>query len=586
MPTLRIALAQDNPTVGDLDGNAELIRSSAATAHKAGVDLLVTGELSLCGYPVEDLALRHTFIQQSRELLMRLAGDLQADGYGDLPVTVGYLDADGPIGEVDNPTEGSRGIRNALALLYHGKVVFQYFKHHLPNYGVFDEDRYFVAGNNLHIARISGVDIAFTICEDLWQEGVPFQTAQQAHAGLVISSNASPYEKGKMEQRFDLLRRRAVSTDCPIAYLNIVGGQDELVFDGGSMIVDQHGELVANATRFDTDMIITDLDLPPADDTEDVSNQSTNVPMSVTRHYLSTEPRDDKPANTASNLRPSMLAHHEIWEALRLGLGDYVRKNGFESVLLGLSGGIDSAVTAALARDALGPDNVWAIAMPSQNSSQHSLDDAADLADRTGINYTVEPIQATVDAVLSQLALSGLALENLQARIRGVLLMSLSNQHGHLVLAPGNKSEYAVGYSTLYGDSVGGFAPIKDVPKTLIYDLATWRNEHARNHRQTEPVPDNIITKAPSAELRPDQVDQDSLPNYDVLDAVLDLYVDQDVGRSELVDKGYDAELVTKITKLVDGSEYKRRQTPPGTKISAKSFGKDRRLPITNRFRG
>ncbi|MFC4334651.1 NAD+ synthase [Salininema proteolyticum] len=586
MPTLRIALAQDNPTVGDLKGNAAQIRSSARRAFDAGADLLVTGELSLCGYPVEDLALRHTFIQQCKEDLLRLAADLEAEGLGPLPVTVGYLDADGPLGEVDHPTEGSRGIRNALALVHEGKVVFRYYKHHLPNYGVFDEDRYFVAGHNLDLARIGGVDIAFTICEDMWQQGVPFEAARQAGAGLVVSSNASPYERGKADERSRLLQRRAASTECPIAYLNVVGGQDELVFDGDSRIVDTEGGLVANGSRFAEDLVVADLDLKEAGEFGDLANLSAGTPMSVTRHDLSDAPRADKGALPPVELRPTLSPHQEVWEALRTGLADYVRKNGFKSVLFGLSGGIDSAVTAVLAADALGAEQVWSVAMPSQFSSQHSLDDAADLAERTGINHTVEPVQPIVDAVLSQLALSGLALENLQARTRGVLLMAMSNQHGHLVLAPGNKSEYAVGYSTLYGDSVGGFAPIKDVPKTLIFELAKWRNEHAERNGETAPIPENIISKPPSAELRPDQKDSDSLPDYDVLDRILDLYVDGDVGRADLVERGYDPDLVERVTGLVDGAEYKRRQTAPGTKISAKSFGRDRRLPITNRFRG
>ncbi|GAB3227621.1 NAD+ synthase [Glycomyces halotolerans] len=576
MPTLRIALAQDNPVVGDLDANAAQIREAASAASAAGAHLLATGEQSLTGYPVEDLALRHSFVEASRARLDRLAGELAADGNGALAVAVGYLDADGPIGN-----QQGQGIRNALALLQDGKVLFRYYKHHLPNYGVFDEDRYFVAGHELHLARIRGADVAFTVCEDLWQEGVPFQAASEAGAGLVVNINASPYEQGKQEQRRELLFGRAAEHRTPIAYLNIVGGQDELVFDGGSMIVDTNREIIASARRFAPELLVADLDLPPG--REDADHVS--APMSVTRHVVSEEgPAPEPPVERI--VAPPLDRRQEVWEALALGLGDYVRKNGFKSVVFGLSGGIDSAVTAVLAADAIGAENVHTVAMPSQFSSRHSVDDAADLAERCGVNHTVEPIQRIVDSYLADLSISGLALENLQARVRGNIIMALSNQHGHLVLAPGNKSEYAVGYSTIYGDSVGGFAPIKDVPKTLVYELARWRNEHARALGQVEPIPENVIVKAPSAELRPGQVDSDSLPEYEVLDAILAGYVDSDKDREDLVAMGYDAEVVQRVTALVDGAEYKRRQTAPGTKISRKSFGRDRRLPITNRFRG
>ncbi|GAB3644517.1 NAD(+) synthetase [Glycomyces tarimensis] len=580
MPTLRIALAQDNPTVGDLDANAALIRRAATAASEAGAHLLAAGEQALTGYPVEDLALRHSFVDASRARLERLAAELAEDGNGALPVAVGYLDADGPLG---NPH--GHGIRNALALLQDGKVLFRYYKHHLPNYGVFDEDRYFVSGHELHLARINGVDVAFTICEDLWQEGVPFTTAAEAGAGLVVNINASPYEQGKQDERRKLLFNRAAQIDTPIAYVNIVGGQDELVFDGGSMVVDSNFEVIASAPRFRTELLIADLDLPQGAERADEADRASTGSMSVRRHVLSDTgpvPKD----RVEPDFAPDLGRHEEVWEALRLGLGDYVRKNGFKSVLLGLSGGIDSAVTAVLARDAVGAENVWTVANPSQYSSQHSVDDAADLAERCGVHHIVEPIQSIVDAYLTEISLSGLALENLQARVRGVIWMSLSNQHGHLVLAAGNKSEYAVGYSTLYGDSCGGFAPIKDVPKTLVYELASWRNEHAKQLGETEPIPENIILKPPSAELRPGQKDSDSLPEYALLDPMLLAYVDGDAGREDLIKQGYPAELVGRVANLVDGAEYKRRQSAPGTKISKKSFGRDRRLPITNHFRG
>lgn len=577
MPTLRIALAQDNPIVGDLDHNADLIRRAASAATAAGAHLLATGEQSLTGYPVEDLALRHSFVEASRDRLVRLAEEIAADGNGSLPVAVGYLDADGPIGS----TTG-HGIRNALALLQDGKVLFRYYKHHLPNYGVFDEDRWFVAGHELHLARIGGVDVAFTVCEDVWG-GVPFTVAAEAGAGLVININASPYEQGKHERRLAVVRGRAAEVGAPVAYLNTVGGQDDLVFDGGSTIVAADGAILASARRFTAELLVTDVECP-ASTGRDIANHSSSL-MSASLHVLSEEPA---PLETRiePSFAPEMSHHEEVWEALRLGLADYVNKNGFPSVLLGLSGGIDSAVTAVLARDAIGADRVYTVANPSQYSSQHSLDDAADLAERCGLHHVVEPIQPIVDAYLAEIAVSGLALENLQARVRGVIWMSLSNQHGHLVLAAGNKSEYAVGYSTLYGDSCGGFAPIKDVLKTLVYELANWRNEKARSLGETEPIPENIIMKPPSAELRPDQLDSDSLPEYAVLDGILVGYVDGDAGREDLVEQGYPAEVVERIAGLVDRAEYKRRQSAPGTKITVKSFGRDRRLPITNHFRG
>ncbi|THV24595.1 NAD+ synthase [Glycomyces paridis] len=582
MPTLRIALAQDNPVVGDLDHNADLIRRAASAAAAAGAHLLATGEQALTGYPVEDLALRHSFVEASRERLVRLAAELAEDGNGALPVAVGYLDADGaPPATGDSPA--SRGLRNALALIQDGKVLFRYYKRHLPNYGVFDEDRYYTAGHELHLARIGGVDVAFTICEDIWQEGEPFAVAAEAGAGLVVNVNASPYEQGKQERRTAIVKERAAQVGAPVAYLNIVGGQDELVFDGGSMIAAPDGRMLASARRFGPELLIADLDLEAARG-GDVANHSSRS-MSTALHRLS-----DAPAPLETRIEPSHAPDldrlEEIWEALRLGLGDYVRKNGFASVIFGLSGGIDSALTAVLARDAIGADNVHVVAMPSRYSSSHSLDDAADLAERCGLHYSVEAIQPIVDSFVSEIAISGLAVENLQARVRGTLLMALSNQHGHLVLAPGNKSEYAVGYSTIYGDAVGGFAPIKDVLKTLVYELATWRNAKARSLGETEPIPENTILKPPSAELRPDQKDSDSLPDYEILDGILTGYVDGDAGREDLVAQGYPADVVDRVAGLVDRAEYKRRQSAPGTKITVKSFGRDRRLPITNRFRG
>jgi NAD+ synthase (glutamine-hydrolysing) len=581
MPTLRIALAQTNSTVGDLDGNAAAVVEWTRRAQEAGAHLVAFGEMMLTGYPVEDLVFRKSFVEASRERVVSLAADLDAAGLGDTVVVCGYLDADGPA-RLDADARTDAGPRDALAVMHRGEVKVRYFKHHLPNYGVFDENRYFVPGDTLDVVRVGGVDIAVTVCEDIWQPGGPFAVARQANVGLVVNINASPYERNKDDVRLPLVARRAAEADATVAYVNIIGGQDELVFDGDSMIVGPGGETLTRGPQFTEELLIRDLTLPAAAGVPEV----TGAPMAVRHTVISPEPLPLRRNLVTPVMAEPLGDLAEIWGALTLGLRDYVDKNGFGSVLLGLSGGIDSAVVAALAVDALGGERVNAVSNPSQYSSQHSKDDAADLAQRTGLHYIVEPIQTIVDAYLSQLSLSGLAVENLQARVRGVIWMALSNQHGHLVLAAGNKSEYAVGYSTLYGDTVGGYAPIKDVPKTLVFQLARWRNSDAKRRGEVEPIPDNIITKAPSAELRPDQKDSDSLPPYEELDAILAGYIDGDASRAELLADGHDEATVDRVLRLVDLAEYKRRQTAPGTKITVKSFGRDRRLPITNRFYG
>jgi NAD+ synthase (glutamine-hydrolysing) len=539
----------------------------------------------LTGYPVEDLVFRESFVAASRRSLDRLAANLDGDGLGDVAVIVGYLDADGPARLGADAVPG-RGTRNALAVLYGGKVVVTYFKHHLPNYGVFDEDRYFVAGDTLRVVRIGGVDVALTVCEDIWQAGGPFAVAAQADVGLVVNINGSPYELNKDDVRLPLVRRRAAEAGATVVYVNAVGGQDELVFDGDSMVVAADGTLLARAPQFVEHLMVVDLELPAA-----VAGPESNLPledlgeMRVTRHHVSDElPRPRVPLPGPEHAE-RLCDEAEVWRALVVGLRDYVRKNGFRSVVLGLSGGIDSSVVAAIACDALGPSNVHGISMPSRHSSEHSRDDAADLAKRTGLDYAVEPIQPMVDGFLAHMALSGIAVENLQARVRGVILMALSNEYGHLVLTTGNKSELAVGYSTLYGDSVGGFNPLKDVWKTLVWRLAQWRNAEAERLGEIPPIPENSIVKPPSAELRPDQLDSDSLPDYAVLDAILVGYVDGDAGRDDLVADGHDPAVVDRVLRMVDVAEYKRRQSAPGTKISIKAFGRDRRLPITNRYR-
>jgi NAD+ synthase (glutamine-hydrolysing) len=586
MPTLRIALAQVDSTVGDLPGNAATIREWTRRAAVAGAHLVAFPEMMLTGYPVEDLVFRESFVAASRDTLGALAGDLYAEGLGDIAVVVGYLDADGPA-RLGAEAAADRGPRDALALLHGGRVVCRYFKHHLPNYGVFDEDRYFVPGDTLRVVRIGGVDVALTVCEDIWQAGGPFAVARDAGVGLVVNINASPYELNKDDVRLPLVARRAAEANATVAYVNMVGGQDELVFDGDSLIVAADGTLLARSPQFAEHLLVHDLDLAAAGETDDEIDSDAGVrdPMRVEQVHLSDSVAPSPGPRADGGVAERVADEAEVWQALVLGLRDYVRKNGFPSVVIALSGGIDSSVVAAIACDAVGPEHVVGVSMPSVYSSEHSKDDAADLAKRTGLDYRVQPIQEMVDAFLANLSLSGLAVENLQARVRGVVLMALSNQEGHLVLTTGNKSELAVGYSTLYGDSVGGFNPLKDVPKTMVYRLARWRDAEALRLGEEAPIPENSIVKPPSAELRPGQLDSDSLPGYDVLDAILAGYVDGDLGREELIAAGHEPALVDRILRMVDLAEYKRRQAAPGTKISIKAFGRDRRLPITNRFR-
>jgi NAD+ synthase (glutamine-hydrolysing) len=582
MPTLRIALAQVDATVGDIAGNAALVRGWTRKAGESGAQLVAFPEMMLTGYPVEDLVFRESFVAASKAALQQLATDLDEDGLGATVVVVGYLDADGKARVSAEATPG-HGPRNALALLHHGQVVTTYFKHHLPNYGVFDEDRYFVPGDTLEVIRLADVDIALTICEDLWQAGGPFAVAARANVGLVLNINGSPYELNKDDVRLPLVRRRGAEAKAAVAYVNMVGAQDELVFDGDSLVVGADGSLLARAGQFTEELLLIDLDLPAAID----APLPTPGPdeMAIRRTVLDGQLNLANGSRVVGAIADRLAEPAEVWQALVTGLRDYVRKNGFRSVILGLSGGIDSSVVAAIAVDAIGAQQVHGVSLPSGYSSQHSSDDAADLAARTGLHYSTVPIQPMVDAYLVSLALDGLAAENLQARVRGVILMALSNQDNHLVLTTGNKSELAVGYSTLYGDSVGGFNPIKDVPKTFVWELARWRNQEAARRGETAPIPENSITKPPSAELRPGQLDTDSLPDYVELDAILRDYVDGDLGRDGLIAAGHDPATVDRVLRMVDLAEYKRRQSAPGPKISIKAFGRDRRLPITNRFR-
>ncbi|GLW21227.1 NAD+ synthase [Microbispora triticiradicis] len=582
MALLRIALAQTNPVVGDIAGNAETLVEWTRRAAGRGAHLVVFPEMFLTGYPAEDLVLRSSFAEASIATLSEVAARLADEGLGDLPVVVGYLDRADLAPRVGQPKGAPL---DAAAVLHRGRVVAKSAKHHLPNYGVFDEYRYFVRGDRLPIFRLHGVDVAVALCEDLWQEGGPVSVVAEAGAGLLVVPNGSPYETNKDDVRLELCARRAREAGCALAYVNMVGGQDELVFDGDSLVVDASGALVARASQFREELFVTDLELPEAavelgEPSHDSYDAHDGTIITVERVLLSAdpvEPYEPEPPVVAERLDD--LA--EIYHALVTGVRDYVRKNGFKSVILGLSGGIDSALTATIAADAIGPERVHTVLMPSRYSSDHSITDAEELVRRQGVNAQVVPIADIVSAFEKEIALTGLAAENLQARVRGMLLMSLSNEHGHLVLTTGNKSELATGYSTLYGDSAGGYAPIKDVLKSVVWKLAEWRNAQPG----VPPIPENSITKEPSAELRPDQRDTDSLPQYEVLDSLLRDYVERDMGRDELIAAGHDPELVTKVIRMVDLAEYKRRQYPPGPKITPKNFGRDRRLPITNRWR-
>ncbi len=551
---LRLALAQVNPTVGDLAGNAAMAIKCAHQAQLAGAHIAIFPEMVLTGYPVEDLALRPSFQVASKSALESLARQINPQ----IVSIVGYLDH-----LIGRP-------QNMVAVIAGGEVKARYAKCHLPNYGVFDEYRNFVAGDSTLVVRIHGVDVGIAICEDLWIDGGISAQLAARKPGLVIVPNGSPFERAKDDVRLELVTRRARQMNAPLAYLNMIGGQDDLVFDGDSIVVDKAGALIARAPQFEDGVMLVDVEVATTTSKPDV--------------IIS-----ESPVEIAKPLIPGIAQRlgdeEQMWKAIVVGLRDYVAKNGFTSVLLGLSGGIDSAVVAALAVDALGPEHVHAVAMPSKYSSEHSIADAQAMASATGLGFRTIEIQKMVDAFTSQVELSGLAEENVQARVRGTTLMGLSNQNGHLVLATGNKSELACGYSTLYGDAVGGYAPIKDIYKTDVWALARWRNRVAIEAGEVAPIPENSITKEPSAELRPDQKDSDSLPEYELLDRVLKAYVDEDLGHDALIAAGFDKELVIRVIGMVDRAEYKRRQYPPGTKVSQRAFGKDRRLPMTSKWR-
>jgi NAD+ synthase (glutamine-hydrolysing) len=548
---LRVALAQINPTVGDLAGNTELIAKYTKEAIAASADVIVFPEMVLTGYPVEDLAMRASFRSASKKALTQLVSSLDPA----IVAVVGYLD------------ESSQGApQNNVAIISGSKVVATYTKRHLPNYGVFDEFRNFVPGDSTLVVRIKGADVGIAICEDIWHSLADLAARKP---GVVLVPNGSPYERNKDDVRLALVQKRAKEIGAPLAYVNMVGGQDDLVFDGDTIVVDASGSVISRAAQFEEQLLVVDIESPTGTSKPDVviSENGTEAAGSV-----------------APAIAARMSDHQEIWSALVMGLRDYVAKNKFRSVVVGLSGGIDSALVAAIAVDALGANCVNGVAMPSKYSSDHSVEDATSFATNTGIHFRTVAIESMVESFMQSITLKAVAAENIQARVRGTTLMGISNQEGHLVLATGNKSELAVGYSTLYGDAVGGFAPIKDIYKSDVWALARWRNEHAISHGEVAPIPKGSIEKEPSAELRPDQKDSDSLPEYELLDQLLTRYVDGDEGSATLIAAGFDSALVMRVIGLVDKAEYKRRQYPPGTKVSARAFGKDRRLPMTSRW--
>jgi NAD+ synthase (glutamine-hydrolysing) len=548
---LRVALAQINPTVGDLAGNAALITKYTKDAAAASADVIVFPEMVLTGYPVEDLAMRASFRGASKKALAEVVAALDPA----IVCVIGYLD------------ESSAGApQNKVAIVYESKVVATYTKRHLPNYGVFDEFRNFVPGDSTLVVRVKGVDIGIAICEDIWHSLADLGARKP---GLVLVPNGSPYERNKDDVRLALVQKRAQEVGAPLAYVNMTGGQDDLVFDGDTIVVDAQGSVISRAAQFEDQLLVVDIEAAAQTSQPDV---------------VISENGTDASGTVAPAIAARMSDEEEIWNALVMGLRDYVAKNKFRSVVVGLSGGIDSALVAAIAVDALGAKCVNGVAMPSRYSSDHSVEDATAFAANTGIHFRTVVIEPMVESFMQSITLKGVAAENIQARVRGTTLMGISNQEGHLVLATGNKSELAVGYSTLYGDAVGGFAPIKDIYKTDVWALAKWRNAQAISRGEVAPIPVRSIEKEPSAELRPDQKDSDSLPEYELLDQLLTRYVDGDEGSAKLIAAGFDSALVMRVIGLVDKAEYKRRQYPPGTKVSARAFGKDRRLPMTSRW--
>ncbi|MEE8346025.1 MAG: NAD+ synthase [Dehalococcoidia bacterium] len=562
MQTLRVGLAQINTTVGDLEGNVAKVIEYVQRARELAVDVISFPELTVTGYPPEDLLLRPSFVRDNRDAL-----ETVAKGCGGITAVVGFVDSDG-------------GIYNAAAVIHDGRLAGVYHKEKLPNYGVFDEVRYFRPGDSYPVYTVAGVTVGVNVCEDIWYPGDPTQAQARAGARVIVNINGSPYNTGKRDFRQQMLAARARDYGVFLCYTNQVGGQDELVFDGGSMVLDPDGGLVAQAAMFEEELLVCDLSLG--------EEKEAKRPGRVRRVNLSDGPFvGDKPPAEPRMAAP-LEGEAEVYAALVTGTRDYVRKTGFQKVVIALSGGIDSSLVAAVATDAIGKENVVGVSMPSRYSSEGSIKDAQELAQRQGIELMIIPIEPAHSAYLEMLerAFAGTepdaTEENIQARIRGNIVMALSNKFGWMVLTTGNKSEMATGYATLYGDMAGGFAVIKDVPKTLVYRLSRYRN----TWRDGPVIPEVVIEKPPSAELRPGQLDQDSLPPYDELDSVLEAYVEDYKSGEEIVAMGHDRDLVVRVIQMVNRNEYKRRQAPPGVKITPRAFGRDRRLPIANRYRG
>jgi NAD+ synthase (glutamine-hydrolysing) len=578
--TLRVGLAQINTTVGDLEGNVRKALKYVGRARELGVDVVSFPELTVTGYPPEDLLLRSQFVKDN---IAALDGMIEACKA--ITVVIGFVDrgerARSPIWGPVGASDVSRiPIYNAAAVIHDGCLVRVYHKERLPNYGVFDEARYFEADRACEVYTVAGVEIGVNICEDIWYPGDPTETQANAGGRVIVNINGSPYYAGKGKFREEMLAERARAYDVYVCYTNQVGGQDELVFDGGSMVIAPSGELIARAAMFEEELLVCDLDVGEGRGKEQEGK-------GVRRFALSREPFLPNKLPIEERIGPELGHEADVYGALVLGTRDYLEKTGFEKALIALSGGIDSSLVAAIAVDAIGAENVHGVSMPSRYSSEGSIKDAKELADNLGVEFRIIPIEPAHEAFEEMLAPGfegtepGVAEENLQSRIRANVILALSNKFGWIVLTTGNKSELATGYATLAGDMVGGFAVIKDVPKTLVYKLARWRN--AQSERPV--IPEPVISKPPSAELRPGQLDQDSLPPYEVLDPILEQYVEHDRSVQEIVAMGFDYATVARVAQMVDRNEYKRRQAPPGVKITPKAFGRDRRLPLASRYR-
>ena len=571
MPRIRIAACQLNPTVGDLDGNADKILAALAEAEQAGADVAVFPELAITGYPPEDLLLKPGFVKHNEEVLERVAART-----GRCVAVVGFVDA-----AID--------LHNAAAVCAFGKVQGVYRKRLLPNYAVFDEARYFTPGYDAHkLYEVAGVRMGVSICEDIWSPTGTMSEQAAGGAELILNLNASPFYAGRLEEREKMLATRAADASCGLVYVNQVGGQDELVFDGCSMLFDSNGHLVARGPQFEETVMVVDLEVRPNFRKRLLDPRGRSAAIELPRVMISKEPESDDDRREPF-ITPPLDPCEEVYKALVVGTRDYVEKNGFTDVVLGLSGGIDSSLVTVIAADALGPERVHCVALPSRYSTEHSITDAEKLCANLGIELRTIAIEPAYAAMLEMLAPSFVGVEediteeNLQGRIRAAVLMALANKfRSWLVLICGNKSELAVGYTTIYGvDMAGGFAVIKDVPKTMVYELARWRNENGTG----DVIPKDVLTKPPSAELRPDQQDTDSLPPYDVLDPIVRGYVEQDLTSGELIEMGHDPDLVRRIVRLIDAAEWKRRQAPVGVRVTPKAFGRDRRMPITNGYR-